>query len=189
MRKGDVVQKLTAYYVAICICGITGYAYASQGASNFNLSHSTKSNDNKQMTKQAQEEENHAPSSVAKNASLIKLFRLPDLFALARGKGAADLHLEQKNLMREYDQLAIPYRYSMPYRHPGEPCKNSTHDSVPMIRHTLVDPRRKLQVALWEADLHEASEHGAALPQAVVQFLAELVDAPLQSVNQEQRAK
>lgn len=182
------MQKLTAYCVAICMCGITGYAYASQGATNFNLAQSTESNDNKQMTKQDQEM-NHAPSSVAKNALLIKLFRLPDLFAFARDKGAVDLHLEQKNLMREYDQLAIPYRYSMPYRHPGQPCKNNTHDSVPVIRHALVDPQRKLQVVLWEAELHEANEHGAALPQAVVQFLAQLVEAPLQSINQEHRAK
>lgn len=104
---------------------------------------------------------------------LARYDQLPDLYALARASGAKDVHAEQERLAREHDAQKKPYRLSMPYRNPGQPCKSGEHH-VAMIRYTLVNPARNERAELWEAELHEAKVHGAALPEAVVKFLERL---------------
>lgn len=109
-------------------------------------------------------------------ALLARYDRLPDLLSLARAGGARDLHAVQVRLAREHDSLNKPYRLSMPYRRPPQPCRSGEHQ-VPSIKYTLVNPARNERVELWAAELHEAQTHGAPLPAAVAALLSHLLDA------------
>jgi hypothetical protein len=108
-------------------------------------------------------------------ALLARYDRLPDLREIARASGK-DLYTEQERLAREHDALKKPYRLTMPYRNPGGPCKSGAH-TVAMMKHTLVNPAHNERVELWEMEMHEAREHGAALPPAAAAWLARLKDA------------
>lgn len=107
------------------------------------------------------------------STALVRLNRLTDLTERARSGGAKDVYAELERLKREWDTAKKPYRFSIPYRNPGRPCKSGEHH-VGMIKHTLVNPVRRERVELWEAEWHEAKQHGAALPETVVKFLARL---------------
>lgn len=104
---------------------------------------------------------------------LERYFRLPDLLNIARESGTKDLYAEQERLAREHDTQKRPYRLSMPYRNPGRPCQSGTH-VVATVKYSLVNPVRNEKAELWEAELHEAQAHGAALPAPVAAFLERL---------------
>ncbi len=107
--------------------------------------------------------------------ALERFNRLPDLTAVARANDTRDIYAEQNRLARDYDARKKPYRVSVPYRNPARPCKSGQH-SVASIKHTLVNPVRNERAELWEADLHEAQAHGAALPATVLAFFDNLVN-------------
>lgn len=101
--------------------------------------------------------------------------QLPDLYKFAHASGAKDIHAEQDRLARAYDLKKIPYRLSMPYRHPARLCQSGEH-TVAEIKYTLVDPVHNARVDLWEAELHAAQVHDAGLPTLVASFLECLTD-------------
>jgi len=105
---------------------------------------------------------------------LLERFRaLPDLLAVARENSAKDIYAEQERLAGDYNARKKAHRLSMPYRNPSRPCRNGAH-KVATIKYTLVNPALGEKAEVWEADLHEALEHGAALPTGAAEFLERL---------------
>jgi hypothetical protein len=131
-----------------------------------------------QLLHQAEQEQQAAMIQEHTRKLLQRFYRLPDLFAAARTAKPDNIYAEQDALAKRYDELKKPYRLYLPYRTPAKPCKSGEHNTA-MARHTLVDPARKQKVELWEADIHEALAHGAALPFNAAEFLERLNDADL----------
>jgi len=105
---------------------------------------------------------------------LLERFRaLPDLRAAASENGAKDVYAEQERLISDYNASKKAYRLSMPYRNPSRPCRNGAH-KVATIKYTLVNPALGEKAEVWEADIHEALEHGAAFPTGAAEFLERL---------------
>ena len=90
-----------------------------------------------------------------------------------------DLYRLQEELRAEYRRKGLPFRWSMPHRHPYycEVCGYSNTD----IQHELENPAagedtpglRKVEV--WELAVHQAREHGVPFAEDVQAFLSELM--------------
>ncbi|WP_224242176.1 hypothetical protein [Hyalangium gracile] len=119
----------------------------------------------------------------SETAALLETFeRLPELLALARSeeeRSGGDRHAIQERLAREHREHLRPFVLAMPMRH-REHCASGEHQ-FGAVRYELIVPQgrglfgpRELSVRFSEVDLHEAREHGAALPPELADVLREL---------------
>lgn len=132
----------------------------------------------KQLIHQGAEEQQAVVAQEHTRKLLERFYRLPDLFAAARTAKTKDIYAEQDIQAKRYDEMKKPYRLYLPYRTPGKPCKSGEHTTA-MARHTLIDPAGRQKVELWEADIHDALEHGAALPTNAAELLDRLNETDL----------
>ena len=111
-----------------------------------------------------------------------RIERLPNLAELA-WEGASP-HLDHEaavaRLEAEFKATGTPYRVVTVFRSRG-PCHTGEHQ-VGRVEQRLVDPRRpaadggaaEITLTVWNGQLHDATEHGVALPADVIEFMGKV---------------